>query len=220
MPTAPSVPGAMVTLTNEATSVSLTTETSESGTYAFDLVQAGKYTRHDREAGVQKIRQSGNPVNINQPATVNATLETGGLTETVTGAGRRRTGANEHFRKHRQHHRAADTRESADRRHARHAIRSTCSTFNRASCLAATPAAPLTSTAHAIALSISRSTASTSTSRPPAAQTSRRCVRIPIRLQEFQVVTSNFTAELGRSSGAQVTLVTKLRLQRFSRQPV
>src|SRR6185295_9450879 len=27
--------------------------------------------------------------------------------------------------------------------------------------------------------------------------------------QEFQVVTSNFTAELGRSSGAQVTLVTK-----------
>jgi hypothetical protein len=31
----------------------------------------------------------------------------------------------------------------------------------------------------------------------------------PDSVQEFQVVTSNFTAELGRSSGAQVTLVTK-----------
>src|SRR6185295_9201026 len=31
----------------------------------------------------------------------------------------------------------------------------------------------------------------------------------PDSVQEFQVVTSNFTAELGRNSGAQVTLVTK-----------
>src|SRR6185436_4649560 len=31
----------------------------------------------------------------------------------------------------------------------------------------------------------------------------------PDSIQEFQIVTSNFTAELGRSSGAQVTLVTK-----------
>ena len=31
----------------------------------------------------------------------------------------------------------------------------------------------------------------------------------PDSIQEFQVVTSNFTAELGRSSGAQVTLVTR-----------
>ena len=31
----------------------------------------------------------------------------------------------------------------------------------------------------------------------------------PDSVQEFQVVTSNFTAELGRSSGAQVTLVTR-----------
>src|SRR3712207_5641276 len=31
----------------------------------------------------------------------------------------------------------------------------------------------------------------------------------PDSLTEFQVVTSNFTAELGRSSGAQVTLVTR-----------
>src|SRR5215216_7697417 len=38
------VAGAMVILTNEATGVSFTTETSDSGTYAFDLVQAGKYT--------------------------------------------------------------------------------------------------------------------------------------------------------------------------------
>ena len=31
----------------------------------------------------------------------------------------------------------------------------------------------------------------------------------PDSVQEFQIVTSNFTAELGRSSGAQVTFVTR-----------
>lgn len=38
----------------------------------------------------------------------------------------------------------------------------------------------------------------------------------PDSLQEFQIVTSNFTAELGRSSGAQVTLVTRSGTNRFN----
>ena len=73
------VAGAMVTLTNEATGVSFTTETSESGTYAFDLVQAGKYTVTIEKQGFKKFISQANPVNVNQPATVNATLETGGV---------------------------------------------------------------------------------------------------------------------------------------------
>jgi len=38
------VAGAKVTLTNEGTGISFTTETSESGNYAFDLVQVGRYS--------------------------------------------------------------------------------------------------------------------------------------------------------------------------------
>ncbi|MBK9767074.1 MAG: Plug domain-containing protein [Chloracidobacterium sp.] len=37
----------------------------------------------------------------------------------------------------------------------------------------------------------------------------------PDSVQEFQIVTSNFTAELGRSSGAQVTLVTRSGTNEF-----
>ncbi len=36
--------GAIVTLTSEGTGISFSTETSESGTYSFDLVQVGKYS--------------------------------------------------------------------------------------------------------------------------------------------------------------------------------
>ena len=42
--TGASVVGATVTLTNEATNTSLTTESSDSGAYVFDLVQPGTYT--------------------------------------------------------------------------------------------------------------------------------------------------------------------------------
>ena len=68
------VAGARVTLTNEATGVSFTTETGDSGVYAFDLVQAGKYTVMIERQGFKKFISQANPVNVNQPATVNATL--------------------------------------------------------------------------------------------------------------------------------------------------
>src|SRR5215210_4901821 len=74
------VAGAMVTLTNAATGVSFTTDTSDSGAYAFDLVQAGKYTLTIEKQGFKKFISQANPVNVNQPATINAALETGGLT--------------------------------------------------------------------------------------------------------------------------------------------
>ena len=77
------IAGATVTLTNEATAVSFTAQTSESGTYSFDLVQAGKYTVTVEKQGFKKFVSQANPVNVNQPATVNATLETGTVQETV-----------------------------------------------------------------------------------------------------------------------------------------
>ncbi|HEV2764794.1 MAG TPA: carboxypeptidase-like regulatory domain-containing protein, partial [Pyrinomonadaceae bacterium] len=78
------VPGATVTLTNEGTNVSITTETTSTGAYVFDLVQVGNYTVSVEKQGFKRYVSTGNPVNINQPATVNVSLEAGSVSETVT----------------------------------------------------------------------------------------------------------------------------------------
>jgi carboxypeptidase family protein/TonB-dependent receptor-like protein len=77
------IPGATVTLTNEATGVSFTTVTNETGSYAFEAVQVGRYTVSVELAGFKKFVATGNPVNIGDPTTVNATLETGVVAEAV-----------------------------------------------------------------------------------------------------------------------------------------
>ena len=78
------VKGVAVTLTNEGTGNSLTTETSDSGSYTFDLIPAGTYSVTAEQQGFKKIISKENVVNINQPATVNISLEVGGVAETVT----------------------------------------------------------------------------------------------------------------------------------------
>src|SRR5215470_1206520 len=77
------IAGAMVTLTNEATGVSFSTQTSDSGTYSFDLVQVGKYTVTIEKEGFKKFVSQANSINVNLPTTVNATMETGVVQETV-----------------------------------------------------------------------------------------------------------------------------------------
>lgn len=77
------VPGATVTLTNDATGVSFTTVTNDTGSYVFEAVQVGKYTIAIELQGFKKFVSAGNQVNIGEPATINATLEAGALTESV-----------------------------------------------------------------------------------------------------------------------------------------
>ncbi|MDQ3041928.1 MAG: carboxypeptidase-like regulatory domain-containing protein, partial [Acidobacteriota bacterium] len=78
------VAGATVTLTNEGTGTSLTTETSDSGSYTFDLIPAGTYSVTAERQGFKKFISKENAVNVNQPATVNISMEVGGISETVT----------------------------------------------------------------------------------------------------------------------------------------
>src|SRR5262245_32587798 len=78
------VPGATVTLTNEANSISFTTQTSSSGAYAFDLIPAGVYTVAVEKSGFKKFVSTGNVVQINQPATVNINMEVGDVSSQVT----------------------------------------------------------------------------------------------------------------------------------------
>jgi len=203
-----SVAAAMVTLTNEATGVSFTTETSESGTYAFDLVQVGKYSVTIEKQGFKKFISQGTPVNVNVPSTVNATLETGGVTETVTV----QAGAEQ-----------VQTSSSGN-------IGSTIEqkTLEALPIVGTRGRNPLDllnfqpgvvfggNTGGAVNVNGSRDRAFNFTldgidiNESTAGGSNFTPLRPnPDSVQEFQIVTSNFTAELGRSSGAQVTLITR-----------
>jgi hypothetical protein len=76
--------GASVTLTNEATQVSFTTQTTSAGTYVFDSVQSGTYSVAVEARGFKKFVSTGNAVTIGEPATVNVTLQVGEVADVVT----------------------------------------------------------------------------------------------------------------------------------------
>ena len=77
------LPGAAVTLTNEATGVAFTTVTSGTGQYSFEAVQVGTYTVAVELQGFKRFSSTGNTVRIGEATTVNAVLDTGGIEETV-----------------------------------------------------------------------------------------------------------------------------------------
>ena len=203
-----SVAGAMVTLTNEATGVSFTTETSDSGAYAFDLVQAGKYTVTIEKQGFKKYISTANPVNVNQPATINAALETGGLSETVTvqaGAEQVQTSTSGNIGSTIEQ----KTLESLPIVGTRGRNPLDLLNFqpgvvfggNTGGAVNVNGSRDRSFNFTLDGIDINESTAGGSNFTPLRPN--------PDSVQEFQVVTSNFTAELGRSSGAQVTLVTR-----------
>lgn len=77
------IPGAKVTVTNEATNQSFTVTTSDTGTYVFESVQVGLYTVTVEAQGFKKVASKNNQLSIGQPMTVNLVLEVGTVTETV-----------------------------------------------------------------------------------------------------------------------------------------
>jgi len=77
------LPGATVTLKNDATGITLTTVTNEAGIYAFESVPTGRYTLTVELQGFKRFVASENAVAIGQSTTVNAKLELGGLAEAV-----------------------------------------------------------------------------------------------------------------------------------------
>src|SRR5215216_4647051 len=202
------VAGAMVTLTNEATGVSFKTESSESGAYAFDLVQAGKYTVLIERQGFKKFISQANPVNVNQPSTVNATLEPGGVTETVTvqaGAEQVQTSTSGNIGSTIEQHTlealpivGTRGRNPLDLLNFQPGVVFGGNTGGSVNVNGSRDRA-FNFTLDGI--DINESTAGGANFTPLRPN--------PDSVQEFQVVTSNFTAELGRSSGAQVTLVTR-----------
>jgi carboxypeptidase family protein len=202
------VPGATVTLTNEATQGSLTTETTDSGNYVFDSVQVGVYTVSVEKAGFKKFVSNNNTANVNQPATINVTLEVGAVSEVV-----QVTAAAE----------AVQTSSSGNfgntvEQHTLEALPIVGSRGrNPLNFILFQPGvAPDANTGGGVHVHGARDRAFNFTldgidiNDTTAGGSNFTPIRTnPDSLSQFQVVTGNFTAELGRSSGAQVSLVTK-----------
>lgn len=206
--TGAAITGATVTLTNEGSKVSFTAVTSGSGTYVFESVQVGIYTVAVEKQGFKKFVSTSNNVNVNQPATVNVTLEVGGVETVVEVAS------------------AAEIVQTSTSGNLGNTVEQQT--------LVALPIVgnrgrnPLefinfqpgvvtgANTGGGIHVHGSRDRAFNFTldgidiNETTAGGSNFTPIRPnPDSLTEFQVVTGNFTAEQGRSSGAQVTLVTR-----------
>jgi hypothetical protein len=78
------IPGATVTLANSALGNQLTTVTDGQGAYSFPNVPVGRYDLTITLEGFKPQRRAGLAVDINSRLQIDATLEVGGQSETVT----------------------------------------------------------------------------------------------------------------------------------------
>ncbi|MFN2456144.1 MAG: carboxypeptidase regulatory-like domain-containing protein [Pyrinomonadaceae bacterium] len=213
-PSGAAVPGAVVTLTNEGTQTSLTAETTDAGVYSFESIQVGQYTVAVEKSGFKQFVSTGNTANINQPATVNVTLEVGGVNESVrveSTAEIVQTSSSGNFGNTVEQRTLVQLPIVGSR--GRNPLNFIL--FQPG----VTPDANTGGGVHVHGardrafnftldgIDINDSTAGGSNFTPIRTN--------PDSLTEFQVVTGNFTAELGRSSGAQVTLVTRSGTNNF-----
>src|ERR1700704_5675388 len=81
------VPGATVTAKNDATGVTSTQTTNDSGVYAFTALPVGNYTISIEKQGFKTLQNTKNALEVGTPLTVDAALEIGSVSETVTVTG-------------------------------------------------------------------------------------------------------------------------------------
>lgn len=77
------VAGAKVTLMNTGTGISRTTNSEKDGTYLFDLVQVGKYKVTVEKAGFNTFVQDGIVLELNQNGRLDPSLKVGQTTQTI-----------------------------------------------------------------------------------------------------------------------------------------
>lgn len=208
------VSGATVTLTNEGTKATLTTVTDNSGNYTFDLIQPGVYQVAVEKSGFKKFVSTGNQIFVNQPGTINASLEIGDVSVTVTVEGS-----------------AEQVQTSSSGNIGSTVEQKTLESFPIVGTRGRNPLTLLnyqpgvvngSNTGGGVHVNGSRDRSFNFTldgidiNEATAGGSNFTPLRPnPDSLQEFQVVTSGFTAELGRSSGAQVTFVTRSGTNEF-----
>lgn len=200
--------GANVTLTNENTGASFSTQTTQAGTYLFEAVQVGSYAVVVEAQGFKKFSSKKNQVTIGQPATINATLEVGALAETVEVSGAVelvQTSSSGNFGGLVEQRVLQDLPIVGTR--GRNPIDlvlrmpGVVSGSNTGGGVHVHGARDRAWNYTLDGIDTNESSAGGSNFSPLRTN--------PDSLAEFQVITSNFTAEYGRSSGAQVAMVTR-----------
>ncbi len=83
-PTGAVVPGAKITLTNEATGVTIVTAATSTGTYSLNAVRPGTYTLQGEASGFQRFIDKGVEVHVQQTLTVDIQFATGTVNQQVT----------------------------------------------------------------------------------------------------------------------------------------
>ncbi len=81
------VPGVTVTAKNDATGVTSTQTTNDSGLYAFTALPVGNYTITFEKQGFKTLQKTHNALEVGTPLTADAALEVGAVSETVTVTG-------------------------------------------------------------------------------------------------------------------------------------
>src|SRR5688572_817628 len=202
------VTGATVTITRGGGTGVLTAQTSDNGTYVFDLVPPGTYEVTVERAGFKKFVSTDNTALVNQPATINAQLEVGDVSATVQVVGsaeqvQTSTSGNLGGTVEQRTVEALPIvgtrgRNPLDILNFQPGVANGANTGGGVHVNGSRDRA-FNFTLDGI--DINESTAGGSNFTPLRPN--------PDSIQEFQIVTSGFTAELGRSSGAQVTFVTR-----------
>src|SRR3954454_17161158 len=77
------VPNAKVTISEEATGVSIPTQTNDSGIYTLPTLRPGTYDVTVEASGFQKSQQKSIVVNPGAPTAVNITMQVGNVNQTV-----------------------------------------------------------------------------------------------------------------------------------------
>jgi hypothetical protein len=210
-PTSAVLPGAKVTLTNEGTNISFTTTTTSAGVYVFDGIQLGVYTVTVEREGFKKFVSKGNVLTVGQPLTINADLTVGQAQEVmeVTASYERvQTSTSGNFGATVDNKTLVELPLGLD---ASSGGRNPL-TFVRlqpgVSVGANTGGGTHINGARDRAVNYTLDGIDINESSAGGADFSPLRTN-PDGLQEFRVITSNATAEYGRSSGAQVALVTK-----------
>jgi hypothetical protein len=81
------VANATVTAKSEATNVSQNQNTTDAGVFAFASLPVGNYTISIEKSGFKTYKKTGNALEVGTPLTVDATMEIGQVSETVTVTG-------------------------------------------------------------------------------------------------------------------------------------
>lgn len=202
------VSGATVSIKEVGAGTSLTAQTDDNGIYVFDLIRPGTYDVTVEKSGFKRVVSKGNAALVNQPTTVNISLEVGDVSATVTvtgGAEQVQTSTSGNIGSTVDQRTLESLpivglrgRNPLDLLNYQPGIVSGANTGGGVHVNGSRDRA-FNFTLDGI--DINESTAGGSNFTPLRPN--------PDSIQEFQVVTSNFTAELGRSSGAQVTMVTR-----------